>query len=63
MRRFLSKTRWCSIMSGNTINNISNYLLDILSPIFKEKINLSNSIEESIQSMNNYQNNICLIRY
>ena len=28
---------------------------------FKEKINLSNSIEESIQSMNNYQNNICLI--
>jgi len=26
-----------------------------------EKINLSNSIEESIQSMNRYQNNICLI--
>ena len=29
--------------------------------LFKEKINLSNSIEESIQSINNYQNNICLI--
>ena len=27
----------------------------------KEKINLSNSIEESIQSMNSYKNNICLI--
>ena len=27
----------------------------------KEKINLSNSIKESIQSMNRYQNNICLI--
>ncbi len=27
----------------------------------KEKIKLSNSIEESIQSMNKYQNNICLI--
>ena len=27
----------------------------------KEKINLSNSIEESIQLMNRYQNNICLI--
>ena len=27
----------------------------------KEKINLSNSIEESIQSMNKYQNNICLV--
>ena len=27
----------------------------------KGKINLSNSIEESIQSMNKYQNNICLV--
>ena len=27
----------------------------------KEKINLSNSIKESIQSINRYQNNICLI--
>ena len=27
----------------------------------KAKIILGNSIEESIQSMNNYQNNICLI--
>ena len=27
----------------------------------KEKINLSNSIEESIQSISRYQNNICLI--
>ncbi len=27
----------------------------------EEKINLSNSIEKSIQSINKYQNNICLI--
>jgi len=33
------KTRWCSIMSGNTIINFSDYLLDVFSPIRKEKIN------------------------
>ena len=29
--------------------------------IIKKEINLSNSIKESIQSVNKYQNNICLV--
>tara|TARA_Y100000590_G_scaffold449877_1_gene588733 strand:- start:420 stop:1685 length:1266 start_codon:yes stop_codon:yes gene_type:complete len=57
-----------SIVKSITIIDIPNQEGSISKEEFKnklnsikEKINLSNSIEESLQSINKYQNNICLI--
>ena len=45
----------------NQAESISKEELKNKLNVIKEKINLCNSIEESVQSINKYQNNICLI--